>query len=81
MDSEFLPGDLPSQTSTTAETPPAVLVVEDNVSNFQLVARMLEALGMRCEWKTSGYEVLEYAEALLEEDLPVFLVIVNLVNQ
>jgi two-component system cell cycle response regulator DivK len=30
---------------------------------------MLEALGMRCEWKTSGYEVLEYAEALPRVDL------------
>jgi two-component system cell cycle response regulator DivK len=49
--------------------PAAVLVVEDNVSNFQLVARMLEALGMHCEWKTSGYEVLEYAEALPRVDL------------
>jgi two-component system cell cycle response regulator DivK len=47
----------------------AVLVVEDNVSNFHLVARMLEALGMHCEWKTSGYEVLEYAEALPRLDL------------
>lgn len=47
----------------------AVLVVEDNVSNFHLVARMLEALGMHCEWKTSGYEVLEYAQALPRVDL------------
>jgi len=52
---------LPGQTS--------VLVVEDNVPNFLLVARMLEALGMHCEWKTSGYEVLEYAEALPQIDL------------
>ncbi len=47
----------------------SVLVVEDNVANFQLIARMLESLGMHCEWKTSGYEVLEYAEALPEIDL------------
>jgi two-component system cell cycle response regulator DivK len=47
----------------------AVLVVEDNVSNFHLVARMLEALDMHCEWKTSGYQVLEYAEALPRIDL------------
>jgi two-component system cell cycle response regulator DivK len=46
-----------------------VLVVEDNVSNFHLVARMLEALGMHCEWKTSGHEVLEYAEAFPKVDL------------
>jgi len=47
----------------------SVLIVEDNVSNFLLAARMLEALGMHCEWKTSGYEVLEYAEALPQVDL------------
>jgi two-component system cell cycle response regulator DivK len=55
--------------TSSAETPAAVLVVEDNVANFQLVARMVEALGMRCEWKTSGYEVLEYAEALPRVDM------------
>jgi two-component system cell cycle response regulator DivK len=54
---------------SSASEQTAVLVVEDNVSNFHLVARMLEALGMRCEWKTSGYEVLEYAEALPRVDL------------
>ncbi len=47
----------------------AVLVVEDNVSNFVLVARMLGYLGVHCEWKTSGYEVLEYADALPRVDL------------
>ncbi len=47
----------------------SVLVVEDNIANFQLIARMLESIGMHCEWKTSGFEVLEYAEALPEIDL------------
>ncbi len=47
----------------------AVLVVEDNVANFVLVARMLGYLGLHCEWKTSGYEVLEYADALPRLDL------------
>ena len=47
----------------------AVLYVEDNVSNFVLVARMLGYLGIHCEWKTSGYEVLEYADALPRVDL------------
>ncbi len=47
----------------------AVLVVEDNVANFVLVARMLGFLGVHCEWKTSGYEVLEYADALPRLDL------------
>jgi two-component system cell cycle response regulator DivK len=47
----------------------AVLVVEDNVSNFVLIARLLGYLGIHCEWKTSGYEVLEYADALPRVDL------------
>jgi two-component system cell cycle response regulator DivK len=46
-----------------------VLVVEDNVSNFVLVARMLGYLGVHCEWKTSGYEVAEYADTLPRIDL------------
>lgn len=46
-----------------------ILVVEDNAGNFMLIARMLEAAGFRCEWKTSGYEVVEFAENLPELDL------------
>jgi two-component system, cell cycle response regulator DivK len=46
-----------------------ILVVEDNVSNFVLIARMLGYLGIHCEWKTSGYEVLEYADTLPHLDL------------
>ncbi len=46
-----------------------VLVVEDNVSNFVLIARMLGYLGVHCEWKTSGYEVVEYADTLPRLDL------------
>lgn len=46
-----------------------VLVVEDNVSNFVLIARMLGYLGIHCEWKTSGYEVAEYADTLPRLDL------------
>jgi two-component system cell cycle response regulator DivK len=63
------PEEPAGQGRMSGDSPRAVLVVEDNVSNFQLVARMLEALGMRCEWKTSGYEVLEYAEALPRVDM------------
>lgn len=47
----------------------AVLVVEDNVSNFVLIARLLGFLGIHCEWKTSGYEVVEYADTLPKVDL------------
>ena len=46
-----------------------VLVVEDNVSNFVLIARMLGYLGIHCEWKTSGYEVVENADTLPRLDL------------
>lgn len=46
-----------------------VLIVEDNVSNFVLMARMLDYIGLHCEWKTSGYEVVEYADTLPKIDL------------
>jgi two-component system, cell cycle response regulator DivK len=46
-----------------------ILVVEDNVSNFVLIARMLGYLGIHCEWKTSGYEVVEFADTLPHLDL------------
>jgi two-component system cell cycle response regulator DivK len=46
-----------------------VLVVEDNVSNFVLIARILGYMGIHCEWKTSGYEVVEYADNLPRLDL------------
>lgn len=46
-----------------------ILIVEDNVSNFVLMARMLGYIGAQCEWKTSGYEVVEYADTLPNIDL------------
>ena len=46
-----------------------ILIVEDTVSNFVLMARMLEHVGIKCEWKTSGYEVVEYADTLPKLDL------------
>lgn len=58
--------------STSRESLPkdtTVLVVEDNVSNFVLIARMLGYMGIHCEWKTSGYEVVEYADTLPRLDL------------
>jgi two-component system cell cycle response regulator DivK len=62
-----------SDTSPTQKTDAAknatVLVVEDNVSNFVLIARMLGYMGIHCEWKTSGYEVVEYADTLPRLDL------------
>ena len=47
-----------------------VLIVEDNVSNFVLMARMLAYMGIpRCEWKTSGWQVVEFADTLPRIDL------------
>jgi len=47
-----------------------ILVVEDNVPNFVLVARLLAFLGVqRCEWKTSGWQVVEFADTLSRVDL------------
>ncbi|HWQ46160.1 MAG TPA: response regulator [Longilinea sp.] len=57
-------------TSTNKEpSNTTILVVEDNVGNFVLIARMLGFLGIHCEWKTSGYEVVEYADTLPRLDL------------
>ena len=60
-----------TQTGRKANIPKdaTVLVVEDNVSNFVLIARMLGYMGIHCEWKTSGYEVVEYADTLPRLDL------------
>ena len=42
-----------------------ILVVEDNVHNFVLITRLLAFLGVKsCEWKASGWQVLEFAETL-----------------
>lgn len=57
------------QSKATITKDTTVLVVEDNVSNFVLIARMLGYLGIHCEWKTSGYEVVEYADTLPRLDL------------
>jgi len=39
-----------------------VLIVEDNVRNYALLARLLAFLGVKqTEWKRSGWQVLEFA--------------------
>jgi two-component system cell cycle response regulator DivK len=39
-----------------------VLIVEDNVRNYALLARLLSFMGIRqVEWKRSGWQVLEFA--------------------
>lgn len=47
-----------------------VLVVEDNVSNFVLIARLLAFMGIeKCEWKTTGWGVVEFANTMNRVDL------------
>ena len=46
-----------------------ILIVEDNIGNFMLIARMLTNYGVHCEWKTSGFEVVEFAATLSSLDL------------
>lgn len=47
-----------------------ILVVEDNFQNFVLITRLLAYLGIKkCEWKASGWQVLEFAESLSNVDL------------
>ena len=47
-----------------------VLVVEDNVPNFVLIARMLAYMGVqRCEWKTTGWGVVDFASTMPQVDL------------
>jgi two-component system cell cycle response regulator DivK len=61
----------PARTVTQIDPGQAhVLVVEDNVPNFVLIARMLAYMGVqRCEWKTSGWQVVEFADTLPRIDL------------
>ena len=47
-----------------------VLVVEDNVANFVLVARLLACIGVEhCEWKTTGWGVVDFANTMPRVDL------------
>lgn len=47
-----------------------VLVVEDNVPNFVLIAKLLAHMGVNhCEWKTSGWQVVQFADTLPRLDL------------
>ncbi len=47
-----------------------ILVIEDNFQNFVLIARLLAYLGVKnCEWKASGWQILEFAETLPQLDL------------
>lgn len=47
-----------------------ILVVADNVPNFVMIARMLAQIGVsHCEWRTSGWQVVQVADALPALDL------------
>lgn len=47
-----------------------ILVVADNVPSFVLIARLLAQIGVsHCEWKTSGWQVVQFADALPSLDL------------
>lgn len=54
----------------TAPHEATILIVEDNFNNFLLMTRLLAFLGVKkCEWKASGWKVLEFAETLGDIDL------------
>lgn len=59
------------QTNNTVDPEAAyVLVVEDNVANFVLVARLLAYIGVQhCEWKTTGWGVVDFADTMPRVDL------------
>ena len=51
------------------KTSATILIVEDNVPNYILMARILNHHGYACEWKTSGFEIIEFAATLPAIDL------------
>ena len=63
----------PVDSLTRAPIKPAdayVLIVEDNIQNFVLVARLMAFLGVKqCQWKASGWQVLEFADSMPQVDL------------
>lgn len=62
---------MPRENFTPVEPADAmVLVVEDNVPNYVLIARMLAFMGVqRREWKSSGWQVVQFADTLPHIDL------------
>jgi len=60
-----------TQTRKTVDPTDAhILVVEDNVSNFVLIARLLAFMGVqKCEWKTTGWGVVDFANTMQRIDL------------
>jgi two-component system cell cycle response regulator DivK len=59
-----------SQKKTIDPRDAYVLVVEDNLQNLVLIARLLAFIGVRrYEWKASGWQVLEFADTMPRVDL------------
>jgi two-component system cell cycle response regulator DivK len=65
-----------SSVTTSAKRTPVdpqnayILVVEDNIQNFVLIARLMAFLGVKqCQWKASGWQVLEFADSMPRVDL------------
>ncbi len=47
-----------------------ILIVEDNVPAFVEIARLLAHMGViHCEWKTSGWQVIQFADTLPRLDM------------
>jgi len=47
-----------------------VLVVEDSVPDFIVVARLLALVGVqRCEWKTTGWQLIQFIDTMPRIDL------------
>jgi len=47
-----------------------IIVVEDNVNNYNLILRLLTSIGVEyCEWISSGYKVANEAEQFAPIDL------------
>ena len=45
-----------------------VLIVEDNVRNYALLARLLSFMGVKqTEWRRSGWQVIEFAQETIPE--------------
>jgi len=65
------PNEQPQESSGRIDPRDAyVLVVEDNLKNFVLIARLLAYVGVKeCQWKASGWQVLEFADSMPRVDL------------
>ncbi len=51
-----------------------VLIVEDNVRNYALLARLLSVMGIKqTEWRRSGWHVLEFAQEVMPQVDLIFL--------